>query len=134
MLGSCLKSLDQNVSATKLSFSPSFGGKSYSSKRSLTIQASYRYYLHVFTLQLLHELSAKQNSRTEIGISRGRNNLALASEKPQGNLFLSYIGDPSKPNRGNIVSNISPPKLAVMVEGQAEAVLASLLVALFWED
>uniref|UniRef100_A0A0V0H7M9 Putative localized to the inner membrane of the chloroplast-like n=1 Tax=Solanum chacoense TaxID=4108 RepID=A0A0V0H7M9_SOLCH len=39
--GSCLKSLDQNVSATKLSFSPSHGGKSYSSKRSLTIQASY---------------------------------------------------------------------------------------------
>ncbi|CAN4123118.1 unnamed protein product [Withania somnifera] len=37
---SCLKSLDRNVSATKLSFSPSHGGKSYS-KRSLTIQASY---------------------------------------------------------------------------------------------
>uniref|UniRef100_M1AM95 Localized to the inner membrane of the chloroplast n=1 Tax=Solanum tuberosum TaxID=4113 RepID=M1AM95_SOLTU len=42
MPGSCLKSLDQNVSATKLSFSPSHGGKSYSSKRPLTIQASYR--------------------------------------------------------------------------------------------
>ncbi|KAK4348928.1 hypothetical protein RND71_031683 [Anisodus tanguticus] len=41
VLGSCLKSLDQNGSATKLSFSPSHGGKSYSSKRSLTIQASY---------------------------------------------------------------------------------------------
>ncbi|KAF3630856.1 putative S-acyltransferase-like [Capsicum annuum] len=39
--GSCLKSLDQNVSATKLSFGPSYGGKTYSSKRSLTIQASY---------------------------------------------------------------------------------------------
>ncbi|KAK4723178.1 hypothetical protein R3W88_013411 [Solanum pinnatisectum] len=39
--GSCLKSLDHNVSATKLSFSPSHGGKSYSSKRPLTIQASY---------------------------------------------------------------------------------------------
>ncbi|XP_009595873.1 uncharacterized protein [Nicotiana tomentosiformis] len=39
--GSCLKSLGQNVSATKLSFGPRHGGKSYSSKRSLTIQASY---------------------------------------------------------------------------------------------
>lgn len=58
VLGSCLKSLDQNVSATKLSFSPSHGGKSYSSKRSLIIQASYRYYLLVFNMQLMHELSA----------------------------------------------------------------------------
>lgn len=60
--------------------------------------------------------------------------MALASEKPQGNLFLSYISDPPKPNREINIIDISPSELAVMVEGQVEAVLVSLLVALFWED